>query len=219
MPIQSQRHVALFGGTFNPVHFGHLVAAKNAADHCDIHRVYLIPSYLPPHRELEGSTSAIHRLEMVRLACDYDSRFRASDVEIRRPGPSYSYDTVMHFLKKEPDRTRISFLIGTDAFALIDTWHRVQDLLTLCDFLVMIRPGAQTDLTESLPDSLRSQFDDINPNLAIHASGNKCRLIPIDGLKISSTAVRAEVKNGGSLEKLIPKTVEMYIAQHGLYRQ
>ena len=210
-------HVALLGGTFNPIHNGHLKGATEAADLCAIDTVYFIPSYLPPHRELIHNVSAAHRFAMVRLACQSDPRFNASDVEVRREQKSYSFDTVNHFLGAEPAGTRVSFLIGTDAFAEIDTWHRVGELLGLCDFLVMVRPGDKGDLTDRLPETLRGAFASIQPDKLDHESGKMIRLVQIEGIELSSTTVRERIRQGSSIDNLVPPSVAQYITQTGLY--
>ncbi len=216
--MTKQIHSALFGGTFNPIHNGHLRAAASAAKLANIARVIFIPSFIPPHRPVAGGTSAEDRYEMVRLACHVDPRFCVSDFELLRKQTSYSIETVSHFLLSEPPGTRLSFLIGTDAFAEIDTWHRANDLLGMCDFLVMARPGTQADLQQAVPDALRSHFSTIKADRLVHESGHKTRLVRIDGIEVSSTEIRKLIQTGKQPEELIPAKVLHYIHRLGLYR-
>jgi nicotinate-nucleotide adenylyltransferase len=211
-------HIALFGGTFNPIHRGHLVAAKESATLCGIDRIYFIPSFIPPHRELEGKTPAKQRLEMVRLACAGSDLFEASDVEIARGQTSYSYDTIQWFITRNSPETRISFLIGTDAFALIDTWRRAAELFSLCDFLVMMRPGAQMSLTDALPASLRASFVEMSNDKLRHQSGHQVHAVPIRGLEIASKQVRKRLASNQPIDDLVPEAVADYIRRNGLYR-
>lgn len=215
--MEARQHVALFGGTFNPIHNGHLVAAREAADRCRIDKVIFIPSYLPPHRVLEQQTPAKHRFEMVRLACEGLPLFDVSDFESRRTEKSYSLITIRHFKQSEKPGTKISFLIGTDAFAELYTWHRVSKLLAACDFLVMKRPGKEGGLADVIPKALKPEFSLITQEKLIHASGKTATLVPIEGLTLSSSQVRKTLTDKGQALDLLPAQVMNYIRRNSLY--
>lgn len=217
--MKTGRHIALFGGTFNPIHYGHLRAGQSVIDLCKLDAVYFIPSYLPPHRELELGTEAAHRYKMVHLACKDHRQFFARDFEAKNRQVSYTIHTVKHFIWSEPPGTKIRFLMGTDAFAILDTWFRIRELLGLCDFLVMVRPGTEDTLTDVLPEKLRSEFKEISDQRLVHKSGKQTNLISIDGLELSSTEVRRCVGKEEDTLSLVPATVAEYINQNGLYRK
>lgn len=212
-----EKHIAVFGGTFNPIHKGHLAAAKSAADICGIEKIWFVPSFLPPHRDLAGKTRAIHRFEMVRLACEEDGRFFPSEFEIRRRKVSYTIDTLQHFIGTSPADTRISFLIGTDAFAETDTWFRIHDLFEMAGFLVMARPGTNITLKEALPEKLVCLFSNVLDDSLMHKSGKTVKLVKIQGIDMSSSGIRRLIKKKQDVSGLVPKSVADYISKHGLY--
>ena len=209
--------IALFGGTFNPIHLGHLRAAKSAADICNIDRIYFIPSHIPPHRQLSGEAFAKDRYEMVCLAMEFDPRFYPCDFEVNRVQTSYSVNTVHHFIKESTPGTNINFLIGTDAFSEIDTWHKAKELFTLCDFLVMARPGHLGDIYDLLPESFKNLFSQKDVNTLIHKSEKRTSLVRIDGLELSSTSIREKLATGASVADLLCEKVREYISLNRLY--
>ncbi len=132
--------LGILGGTFNPIHYGHLAAAEEVRDRLKLDRILFIPSYLPPHKLEENVPSAVQRMEMVRLATEGNPSFEPSDIEIKRGGRSYTIDTIEALRQAYPG-TELYFITGLDSFLEIQTWHEWERLLTLCCFVVLSRPG------------------------------------------------------------------------------
>jgi nicotinate-nucleotide adenylyltransferase len=211
--------VGLFGGTFNPIHLGHLRGAEEMREAFRLREVIFIPSSIPPHKGKEKVIEAKHRLEMTRLAIANNPYFSISDIELLRPGKSYSIDTIRYFREKRQDA--LFFILGRDAFVEIETWREFQNLFSLCHFIVMARPGAQkNNLFSQLPGALIPAFQYQPEEKAwVHLSGNRVYLKEILFLDISSTKVREVIEKGESVRYLIPSEVEAYIQKHGLYRK
>ena len=168
---------------------------------------------------VEEVIEARHRLEMVRLATATHPNFSISDIELLRSGKSYSIDTIRYFRERCPGS--LFFILGGDAFVEIETWKEFQDLFSLCNFVVMTRPGSQKNtLTSSLPKSLTHVFRyDKEIGVWIHLSGHTLHFQEITFLDISSTRVRDLIERGESVRYLIPAEVEGYVKGHGLYRR
>jgi nicotinate-nucleotide adenylyltransferase len=213
----SNRRVGLFGGTFNPIHLGHLRGAEDIREIFHLEEVIFVPSSIPPHKTSEEVIEASHRLEMVRLAVSGNPYFSVSDVEISRPGKSYSIETIRFFREKRQDA--FFFILGSDAFVEIETWKEFQNLFFLCHFIVMTRPGSQKE-TPPLPRALVPSFRYASKEKAwVHVSGYMLYIKEISFLDISSTKVRELIEKGRSVKYLIPTEVEAYVKQHGLYRK
>jgi nicotinate-nucleotide adenylyltransferase len=211
--------VGLFGGTFDPIHLGHLRGAEEIRESFDLEKVIFIPAAKPPHKKTEGVMDASHRLEMVELAIRANPYFAASDIELERPGKSYSIDTIRYF--KETHRGPLFFILGGDAFYEIETWREFESLFSLCHFIVMTRPDSRKrgDVLD-LPKSLVSFFKyDAASGAWVHDSGNRLHLKEITSLDISSTKIRELIEKGGSVRYLIPGEIEAYIREKGLYRK
>ena len=205
------------GGTFNPVHLGHLRGGEEIREAFHLDEVIFIPSSIPPHKITEKVIEAGHRFEMVRLAISSNPYFSASDLEISRPGKSYSIETIRHFRDRNQDT--FFFILGSDAFVEIETWKEFQSLFSLCHFVVMTRPGSQKE-TLSLPRALIPNFRYSSKEKAwIHISGYMLYFKEISFLDISSTKVRELIEEGKSVRYLIPREVETYIQEHSLYRK
>jgi nicotinate-nucleotide adenylyltransferase len=213
------KRVGLFGGTFNPIHLGHLRGAEEIREAFDLEEVIFIPSSIPPHKVSEGVIEAKYRLEMVRLAISENPYFSLSDIELKRPGKSYSIDTIQYFRETYP--WTLYFILGSDAFVEIETWKQYQTLFTLCDFIVMVRPGVQgNSLTSRLPSSLRTHFHpEGKEGRWIHSSGHCLFFKEITFLDISSTKIREAIAHGKSVKYLLPPAVERYIKECELYRK
>jgi len=200
------KRIGLFGGTFDPVHLGHLLAAQEAYEQLDLSRVILMPAHTRPHKDRVVTTSAADRLAMLRLAAADDACFEVSDLEVRRGGSSYTIDTVAA-LRAEVD-AEIVLLVGSDSVPELPTWHRVGDLVDLCTLVVMARPGFSVDQLDGLRGALSAeQVERIAANL-----------LPIPLIEISSTSVRERLAAGRSIRYLVPRAVEDYITSTGLYR-
>lgn len=208
------RPLAVLGGTFDPVHFGHLRPALELAEALDLARVLFVPCGVPPHRGRPGA-AAPDRLEMVRLAVAEEPRFAVDDRELRREGPSYMVDTLQS-LRDElgPDRSLI-LVLGMDAFAGLDRWHRWQRLSELAHLLVMQRPGAGVDPPPALAPLVAARVDPAA--LATRPAGGVA-FTCVTGLDIAATSIRALVAAGRSPRFLLPEPVRAYIQSNGLYR-
>jgi nicotinate-nucleotide adenylyltransferase len=186
--------IAIFGGTFDPIHDAHLTVAREAADTFDLDRVLFVPAKSPPHKIGDLHASFEDRLEMVKLACAADSRFEASSIE-DRPGHSYSYDTVVLVREKWGESAQLFFLIGADAFAEIRSWHRWQELVKLVEFIVVSRPRRDF----RTPEAARVQ-----------------RLDTLE-LPVSSSAIR-QCLGRGEFDVPVPDSVREYIERKALYQ-
>ena len=199
--------LGVLGGTFDPIHNGHLAAADAAERALDLNRIMLVPSRIPPHRQDPVGAGAEHRLAMAELAAQERPRWSASRIEIDREGPSYSYDTLAELRQQFPG-TQIFFILGADAFAEIATWSRYPAVLDLANFVVVSRPGITLD-------SLRERV----PSAFSRRPSAKTRVILVEANTpdVSSTEIRHRVRDGHSLADLVPKSVAEYIQAHRLY--
>lgn len=195
--------VCIFGGTFNPVHNGHLIMAQAALEKFGLDRVVFIPCHLPPHKGSEEVVSSEDRLNMVRLAISGNSKFAVSDMEIKRGGRSYSIDTVKALRKKHGDGD-LFFLIGADMLKDFDSWVDAAELLKLCSFIVVERPGLGL---AGIVKGLRSRGRYFRRTVSEFPVG------------ISSTEIRKRVKAGKTIRYLVPAAVEKYISRKGLYKK
>jgi nicotinate-nucleotide adenylyltransferase len=209
----------LFGGTFNPIHLGHLRGAEDIREAFGLQKMIFIPAANPPHKAADALVDPGHRLEMVRIATSGNPHFFTSDIELRRAGKSYSIDTILYFQEKEEGT--FFFILGRDAFGEIETWKEFRRLFSLCNFIVMTHPRYQLGApAASLPPSLSEDFQ-YRPETEewIHFSGHTLSFKEIEYLDISSTKIRELIKERRSAKYLIPHEVEVYIRGHGLYRK
>jgi nicotinate-nucleotide adenylyltransferase len=190
--------IGLFGGTFDPVHLGHLRAAENAREALLLDRVALVPSAVPPHRG-RPSTAAADRLEMARLAAATHPAFEAWDLELRRPGPSYTVDTVRSVREARPGDD-IVLIVGADTWPEMISWREPERLFSMVEVGVAERPG--------------SPLGEIGPPFP---SSRPVRRVDGPALPISATAIRARVAAGGSVRYLVPEAVLQYIEGRRLY--
>ena len=219
--------IGLFGGTFNPIHRGHLWAASEVIKRFNLDRIFLIPAALPPHKTPGPVAKADDRLAMINLAIADLAGLTVSDVELNRPGPSYTIDTIRHFKHTLAKDARIYLIMGLDAFLEIHTWKSHQDLLELIAFIVMARPA------EDYPDArqgwriletyLGSTLSADNQFDAEHAcyilEGKQPIFIcDIKALDISSTEIREKVKRKQSIENFVTSEVAEYMRLKGLYK-
>ena len=212
--------IGIFGGTFNPIHVGHLRAAEEIRERFDLERVVFIAAAVPPHKEVEGGIPGEHRMEMVRLAISGNPHFSLSDIELKRPGKSYSIATIQFFRQKYGSDSEMFFILGMDAFLEIGTWKSFQELFSLCHFIVMTRPGFDKPFSASiLPPEIADAFVyDEGGNRFIHGNGYSIYLQEVTFLDISSTKIREGVRKGRSVRYLLPREVERYIKRHHFYR-
>jgi nicotinate-nucleotide adenylyltransferase len=192
------------GGTFDPIHYGHLLAAEQARERFRLNRVVFTPCGRPPHKEPHEVTAAEHRYVMAALAIASNPDFTVSRVELDRSGPSYAIDTIRHFRRTEGPGAEVFFITGADAILEIDTWHEDGALLGECRFIAVTRPGYDLAPLERALGAERARMVEI---------------LPVPGVLISSTDIRARLAEGRSIRYLTPEAVVGYIEQHGLYRE
>lgn len=207
--------IGVLGGTFDPIHYGHLRPAREAQQALALDEVRFIPAYRPPHRHGPAATAA-QRLAMVRLAiADYPG-FLVDEREIRRGGPSYTVPT-LESLRAELGERPLALLMGADAFLELETWHQWQRLPELVHLVVMNRPGSPLPQgEEALPAWARPRLCRDPRELAMAAAG-RVFFQAVTPLDISATRIRAAIARGESVEGLVPPTVWEYIRGQGLY--
>lgn len=202
--------IGLFGGSFNPIHFGHLISARSVAEQAGLDRVVLIPAAVPPHKRGAALAPPADRLAMARCAVAGDPLFEVSDIELRRSGPSFTYDTVTEFRAMLPSGTRLCWLIGADSLPELATWSRVQRLVAEVEILTATRPGWDPAGVNLQP--LREAVGDA----AVAQLLRGCVATP--AIEISASDIRARVAAGRTIRYLVPAGVEEYIAAKQLYR-
>lgn len=200
--------VGILGGTFDPIHLGHLEAASTASESLSLDRVVLLPSRTPPHRSLEPRASVYHRFAMTALAAAGRPALIASDLELRREGPSYTALTLEALHHEGFAPAQLYFIVGADAFAEIDTWYDYPRVLSLANFVVVSRPGASFARAELIP----------NPQSPIPScASTSVMYVDASTPDVSSTDIRRRVASGESIEGLVPPGVAEHIRRHRLY--
>jgi nicotinate-nucleotide adenylyltransferase len=213
--------IGILGGTFDPVHLGHLRAAEEVREAEALDEVRFIPAAIPPHKQARTLVAAAHRRRMLELALAGVPGFSVSGIELERPGPSYSVDTLRALRADLGHDARIVFVVGRDAFADFDSWKEHATIFALCDVVVVTRPPALAPLArEEIPLAAREAFwYESSSGVFRHRSGHVLKLQSITALDISAASIRARLSTGRSVRFLVPPAVEQYIAAHGLYRQ
>lgn len=216
--------IAFFGGTFDPVHSGHVAVARAAAKEFNLDLVYFAPADIPPHKQKRALADFRHRYAMLALATAGDKRFIPSLIDAPTGKPNYSYDTVRRLKKSLSKKDQLYFLIGVDAFKEIGTWYKPAELLRECDFIVVSRPGYSLgDAGRALPESLRPSPEELR-KLSKKQSGTiplgRASLHLLGGVDepVSSTEIRSLAR--GSMKRLsryVPKPVVEYIKKERLY--
>jgi nicotinate-nucleotide adenylyltransferase len=216
-----KERVGLFGGTFDPVHCGHIRAAGEVLERLSLDKVLFIPSFIPPHKERTGIASARDRLRMVELACREEPRFAASSIEVDAGEKSYSIITLEKVKRVYPGAW-IFFVLGVDAFLEIETWRDHERVLEECLFIVMTRPGYRLEQADRvLGGFIGEKVYHISENEKIGEDlfgAHRIFFLPIPALDISSTEVRRRIGRGETVNSLVPDTVGDYIRSHHLYR-
>ena len=232
-------NIGLFGGTFDPIHKGHLTLADVARERCHLGRIYFVPTNVPPHKSSQPSASYFHRYVMTALATQGEKAFVPSLLE--GPGefvvhdnkssrgsvasaPNYSIDTIRRIKQSLKKADRLFFLIGVDAFKDIAKWREAEALFSECDFIVASRPGfSLADVAASLPEKLRPRAEVTKPFAKQPAAGDlvlpgvTLHLLDDVNKNISATAVRQAVAAKRPIKKFVPESVEEYIKKEGLY--
>jgi nicotinate-nucleotide adenylyltransferase len=195
--------IGILGGTFNPPHLGHLLCAQEAYVQLELDSVMLMPARIPPHKPVEEEPGVGHRLELCRLAARDDPRFEVSELEVNRPGPSYTVDTLSELHSNAPDND-LFLIVGGDIAAGFAEWREPEQVLSLATLAVAKRRGTTRAAVEA--------------TLAPLSGGQRTRFFRMPRIGISSTLVRKRVRAGLPIRYLVPEPVEAYIAEKGLYR-
>lgn len=212
------QRLGILGGTFNPIHNGHLRIAAAMRQRCALDRVLFIPAATPPHKELASDVAFTDRAAMVAAAIADVDAYALSDIENRRPGKSYSVDTLRQLHESCPG-TELYFLIGMDSFCDLASWREYAQIFALTHLVVAARPGVVCDdLMLRLPVAVRDEFwYDTSACELRHQSGNRVIFLPDTAVAVSSSLIRARLAAGDSITELVPAPVAAYIAAHGLY--
>lgn len=195
----------IFGGTFDPIHIGHLALAERARADLNLDRVIFVPSAQPPHKSESDITAALHRMNMVRAAVAGNPAFEVSDAEYHRSGPSYTVETMRWFTGRYPD-TDYVFLMGADSLLELETWKDVEGIVSLCRLAVVTRPGYHVRADDPRLKSLPS------------AVWKRMLYLEMPGLDISSSEIRTRIAGGRSVRYLVPDEVFRYVTENQLYQ-
>ena len=212
----------LFGGTFNPLHNGHLDTLRAVLEMFGLDRVYLIPCAIPPHKSSSGLAPGNERLEMINASIRHMPEFFSSAIELERGGPSYTIDTVREFKKRDTDRADFYLILGSDAFLEINTWERFSAIFDEIPIIVMTRPGSGDNFKELAGFIQREISSDYRfsekSNTFVHKRGKQSiRIAEVPLIDISSTRIRNLIRSGKPFGHLVPPPVEKIIVEKGLY--
>jgi nicotinate-nucleotide adenylyltransferase len=218
--------IGLFGGTFNPVHIGHLRAALEVVEKFPLDECYLVPAAIPPHKAALDMVDANIRYDMIRRAVAGQAVFTVSEIELKRPGPSYTVDTVRLFRDTFSDTARLYLIVGLDAFLELDTWKSYRTLLKSVAFIVMSRPERGLErsserwqaLNDFLCHGISEQYTGSEERLVFsHPQLMPIHVLDITMLDISSSKIRELIRNGYSVRYLLPAEVLDIVHSRGLY--
>ena len=222
--------LGVMGGTFNPIHYGHLVAANEVCEAFALDTVIFVPASIPPHKDQTELIDSRHRLMMTMLATTSHPHFAVSSIEIDRPGASYSVDTIAQLKQMYPEPLTIYFILGIDAFVDIASWRQPDVLLRSCHTIITSRPGYSLyELAPTLLQRLSAlypglQFEPVEegkkppvPSFWVRHTPHHIFLHEVSALDISSTLLRQRVKAGHTVAYLLPDSVEAYIRKYQLY--
>jgi nicotinate-nucleotide adenylyltransferase len=202
--------IGIIGGTFDPPHFGHLIPVDTAVQELNLDQVWYMPAYIPPHKVNDRVTDPYHRTAMLALAIQHSPKSRLFPYELKKGKVSYTVDTIREIKQLLSPQVQIYFIIGTDSFLEIDTWHQYENLIQLCDFIIINRGTGETDLNEKL--KYLATTLQVNLNDKFHFVSNEVFLI-------SSTEIRTAAAEGKTLKGLVPDEVANYIQRHDLYQR
>ncbi len=214
--------IGLMGGSFDPVHSGHMRAAEEISEKLALDEVIFIPTFVSPHKSSETMADSSHRLNMLKLSVKDSPRFKVSDIEFRREPPSYTIDTLKSLNKSSP-QNEYYFIIGSELFAEIETWKDFAELFNYSSFVILHRPGydlpdSASPIPLALGNDFRYSYSDKGMEVFAHTSSNELFFVDIAGIRVSSTEVRELICRGNSLRYLVAPQVEEYIAENGLYQ-
>ena len=219
--MQSRR-AAIYGGTFDPVHNGHLKVARGVQKLFALDEVILVPACVPPHKRGAGISSAFHRFAMLALATESDERLTISTVELDQPDRPYAVETVARMQEKLGSDCRLFFVMGADSWSEITTWREWERLLTMCDHVVVTRPGYElpADRIRDNVVDVRGKDTSLIPALLDGSPGPQVFVTDAVWEDVSATAIRAAARNGKQTElaQMVPPPVANYIKKYELYR-
>jgi nicotinate-nucleotide adenylyltransferase len=205
----------IFGGTFDPIHIGHIEPVIEAAKQVNIDKIALTPCHIPTHKNV-SNTASQHRLEMVKLVCQQYPLFYPDDREIKRAKPTYTIDTLRELREQYPTRP-LCFFIGMDSLLSINRWYQWEVLFNFCHFVVCQRPGNTTEFPKEIHDLLRCR--QISDATELHKSlAGKIYIAPTKKIALSSTTLRQHLQDNLPVDNLIPESVINYIQQYKLYQ-
>ncbi len=210
------KKIGIFGGTFDPVHKGHITVAEEFARSLDLETVYLIPAAVPPHRPDPPVASPRDRLEMLSLAVAGNPVLEVSELELQRKGVSYTLDTIRD-LREDIGEREFFLALGADAFSEISTWHRPDEVMAAVNMVVLTRPGFEIDLIGSLPGKIHSRYTPETGGFR-HSSGTRLFSLSVSAVDISASGIKKLISEGKSFHDLVPDSVYDYIASSGLYK-
>jgi nicotinate-nucleotide adenylyltransferase len=219
----SRTRFGLLGGTFNPIHLGHLRAAEEVYEALALERILFIPSRVPPHKYSDGNdpiASAAQRLEWVERAIAAHKNFSVDRIEIDREGPSYLVDTLSAIRERHPGTPPPVFIVGEDAFAEMGEWRAPEEIFRLADFAVMTRPPSQLSrLEDRIPETVKAAFDfEKDGRRARHREARTyIELVPITALDISSSKIRQACREERSIRFLVPESIREAIEESDAY--
>ncbi len=214
--MSTRRRLGLLGGTFDPVHYGHLDAAEAARLALALDEVWLIPSHVPPHRAQDPVATPFHRFALAALAITDHTAYRVSDIELQRTGRTYTVDTLRTLHEQGWTRSQLFFILGTDAFAEIATWHEYPDVLDAANYVVIARPGTTVGAALCRTPELLPRV--CTPD-ALQPDENTARIFVIaaDTRAVSSTTIRERLRAAEPIDDLVPPAVGHHIVTHHLY--
>lgn len=207
--------LGIFGGTFNPIHVGHLRVAEEVRETLDIDRIVFVPSSIPPHKDLGDNVEGAMRLEIVRMSIRDNPRFEVSSYEVDRPGSSYSIRTIEHF--RETTGTTPFFILGQDAFNEILTWYHAEELFDLAHFAVMSRPGSARPPLEEVLGPVTGRYRKTQRGY-MNETGNEILFVDVTSYGISSSRIRELCRQGRSIRYLVTEAAREYIIKERIYR-
>jgi nicotinate-nucleotide adenylyltransferase len=212
----TEARLGLLGGTFDPIHFGHLDAADAARTALALDAVVLVPAHDPPHKPVDPRASAFHRFALVALAADEYPGLRASDIELAQEGPSYTVNTLRALHRDGWRASQIFFILGADAFAEIATWHEFPAVLDAAHFVVIARPGTSLESAAARTPDVRARLRKAADGVP-KAPRTAVFLVEARTRDVSSTTIRARLAAGQPIGDLVPRAVARHILAHQLY--
>lgn len=198
--------IGLMGGTFSPIHYGHLLICENIREKFGLEKIIFMPAKSPPHKDIRSVIDAHHRYEMVRLAIENNPFFEVSDLEMKREGASYTIDTIRALTEKYNIHEKLALIVGADSLVQMETWRNYGEILKSARLIVSSRPDTEDDLLNSYINKFTCEF------------GAEIYKLSEQSFDFSSSDIRERIKTGLSIRYRVPEKVEEYIIKEGLYR-